>query len=285
MSATTSYNPMTTVRWNFDKKLIFFDKKKKHAVIFDNDLLAIETFIVSNVRAGDVLSVGAGPTHFHYMSAMPSKISQIDALEISPANIRVLEEFYASLGSKKTSNKTKIVGESDLTTLYNVIDAFNHQFRKKSTNAYSEGLQLKNRCTSRGQLSVINGDMHELRSLIHKKYSNIIFLFSLYCTSTSQSVRLLHNVRNALLPGGRVLIADFEQFLQDKKQVREEFGEDEVVMKSYDKTIEYTQEKLLSHLLKAGFSKKRIIFKKRRASTPGEEKENKFTYLFAYAEK
>ena len=284
--AAPKYNPMVSVRRDFDPEQIY--REKGRAVIDDADHRQIMAFYRGAIVPGILLDLGAGPTHLHFMGCLEDKLTHIIALDLSKDNLRVVAEFLDSVGpeAKIAKGQRKFISDTDLRILKITAEA-SANVGKRTDKARSGESVLKSirekSLDQAGKYDFIVGDMHDLDRLLgERKFDNIMIGYALFANKPEEIPHLFEQARRHLNPGGKMVIEDFQGF--SAETVEGEYDEDEIVKKKYPNAIDYSLELLVSSLVKAGFNKDAIHAEKRDIKAEGEEKARGWKYLFVSAE-
>ncbi|MBU0597711.1 class I SAM-dependent methyltransferase [Patescibacteria group bacterium] len=274
-----NYNPIISVRRDFDLENIFYNLATNEAVIKDPDLKKIYSYLRTEVVPGSLLSLGAGPTHLHYVIPVIDLITCVTALDLSKKNIEVIKEFFRYIGSLKKSEefKSDIIKNTDIQILQCLAD-FYCKIKKRGSG---KGLLLKllEKSQYHDKADLIIGDMHDFSLMGERKFNNILLGFSLYVNSEDQLLKFFQHAKGHLNPGGKILLIDFDKFSND--DINGEFLEDDDVIRKCPDSLDFSLEMLLNVLGQVGFKEKNISTKTIPVLTDGLEKERGYEYFFA----
>lgn len=288
MKVPEEYNPVVSLRRDFDGEHIYRNKKTGEAVVDDPDLKQIMAFYRREAKPGSLLDLGAGSTHLHYMTAIEDKLSRIAALDLSVKNLVLLGELLDAIGPEGEARKQerKYISDEDVEVLKTLAEARGRHGRKKEKARAADQVlhSICEKSVREGRPDFIAGDMHDLHRLLGERtFDNIMLGFALFANNAQEVIHLMRQIYERLNPGGKVVIVDFKGF--SSEDIEGEFAEDEEVVKRYPNPIDYSIEFLVRSLQKAGFSPDKIHGEMKDPKYEGEEKARGLKYLFVSAQK
>jgi len=256
------YSPITVLREReFYPGVISIDENGQDK-IEDEDLSYIFKFLRKNVKKGSLLNIGAGITHCHQMVGLADKLTQITALDISPKNNQLIQEFLDRI--KGIGGQT-MVEDGDMKTLKTLAEALaqdKQDFGIEKTGDELLDLFYKESFYN-GQPDIITADMVEDMDKLGsgelvdgRKYDNIMFSFALYVRDKNDLVKLFGNLKKRLNPDGHILIIDAKTFSIDEENEGEVlYSEDAVVLEKYSEAYDWTIDDIKEIAQKVGFGK------------------------------
>jgi len=279
-----AYNPIEALRRDFDDELVYYDEKGE-PIIDDPDLHQIIDFYRREVKPGTLANLGAGPNHFHYISAIEERLTHITANDISAKNIQALKEFLIAFKQGKVvNNKFLDPGDIELMKCMAEVNERKDKPKDQARSAAKIFDSLYQKSTSNGQPDLIVGDMHEPETLKDRKFDNLLLGFSIFANKEQDIESLFTNLKNNLNPGGKIIISDFQGF--NAGDLVGSFEEDVEVLQKFPDTIDLSPEQITAALIKAGFPREKIKaeVKEPLLESDDGEKERGYKYIFISAE-
>jgi len=277
------FNPIESVRRDFDEKFIYYDKTGR-AIIDDPDLLAIFDFFQKNVKPGSLLNLGAGPTHVHYMVPMEDKLSSITALDLSYKTLTAVSGFLSGIKDNFSNlDRYQSISRRDTDMLEIITKVCQQRYSfKKSVHEILLSLFEKSQFQEKPDLIV--SDMHKLDVLKNRQFDNILLGFSLYVNVIDELTPFFRRLRKYMTEQGRILMVDFDEFEKEKHKSGP-FEEDDIVINKYPLSIDYSTETLVNAVQAAGFEKDKVKVWTKDLLTDSIEKEQGLKYFFLVAGK
>jgi SAM-dependent methyltransferase len=279
---STQYDPATYLDWNFERRLIHFRKKTGKPVMEDPDLLVISKFLQKNAKSGDFLNIGAGVTHFHYLSILENKIKKATAIELSKINIGALYDFYRAVSPGKKKKHRGRITSRDI----NVLIAF-AEWANRNHLPYITGHQVLQsvfrKTFDSGTLRSYQGNMHTIVPTIKKKFDTVLMLFAMYAKSERQIVTLMRRIRRIMCKKGKLIIVDLHNFTVDNTD--EKLIEDPIVQKEHPQYVNPSLAELIQILKTAGFKPDQIIGRESKIKFRSHERLRGYVYHLIAATK
>ena len=171
--AAPKYNPMVSVRRDFDPEQIY--REKGRAVIDDADHRQIMAFYRGAIVPGILLDLGAGPTHLHFMGCLEDKLTHIIALDLSKDNLRVVAEFLDSVGpeAKIAKGQRKFISDTDLRILKITAEA-SANVGKRTDKARSGESVLKSIREKSLDRDGVQGDVRKHRCKLFLEFRRLV---------------------------------------------------------------------------------------------------------------